>query len=113
MSADEARREIEELRDTGEIPQSVARHALNNPAEAERLVRIVRIEKSNLRQESAIFGDTHLDPPGVQNGLVRDMREVRNLLFTLKAWGIIMASLFGLLCTLLTLYFLYLEATKH
>ena len=62
MSSDELTKGIERMRDSGSLPPSVAREAIERPVEGATLVRVERIEKETARQSLALFGNKLLEP---------------------------------------------------
>ena len=113
MSAEEAREGVENLRDTGEISQAVARQILNQPVESEKIVRLDRIEKETSRQSIALFGDKHLDPPGRTPGLLNDVYDLKVMVYRAQ-WTIVGGmSVCTFFLTLLGLVIAYVEASKH
>jgi hypothetical protein len=109
MSDEEIKRGLRELSNSGRLPAAVARAAMEQPIEGEKLLRLDKIERETQRQSLALFGDTHL-PGGVNAGIVRDVRELRVIVFR-AVWSISGVVAF---CTLLiTLLGLYIEWSKH
>jgi len=81
MSSDELTKGIERMRDSGSLAPSVARDAINRPVEGAVLVRVERIETETARQSLALFGDKHLDPPGEIPGLLKDVKDLKYLVY--------------------------------
>ena len=58
MSTDETTKGVESLRDSGKVSQEVARAAINQPLEAEKLLRMDRIEESQ-GQSNTMLREIH------------------------------------------------------
>lgn len=110
MSDDEVRRELQAMTDSGRLSPATARVAIANPVEGEKIARLGRIEKKQDRQELALFGDKHLDPPGDNPGLIKDVRGLKFVIFR-ATWAI--CGVVGFCTFLLTLLGFYIEYSKH
>lgn len=88
MSGESIKRELRSLTDSGRLDPTVAKEAEKHPMAAETLIRLENIEQSNLRLESsnsrleqAVFGDTHMDPPGDNMGLLHDVKTLKMMVW--------------------------------
>lgn len=113
MSEDEVKNGLRSMTDSGRITASLAHEAMQQPLEGAQLVRLDRIEKETSRQSSALFGDKHLSPPGDTPGLLKDVRELKFMVFQAK-WTIVGAvTVCTSLLTVLGLVIAWVEAAKH
>lgn len=86
MSEDEIKQGIKGMVESGKIDMPTARQAFKQPLEGEKLLRLDRIEGETRRQSLALFGDIHL-PGGVNQGVVKDVREIKVIVFK-AIWAI-------------------------